>query len=73
MVLNRSILGIRNFIINTIIVMTSDENTFRTYGKSEKAYLHKLNLVLIQVSLLPCNQPEVVNSLALPLGLFPRF
>ncbi|KAG9012886.1 Karyopherin transporter [Tulasnella sp. 427] len=67
--------GIRNFIINTIIVMTSDENTFRTYGKSEKAYLHKLNLVLIQIlkQEWPHNWPtfitEIVSSSKTSLSL----
>ncbi|KIO27462.1 hypothetical protein M407DRAFT_190749 [Tulasnella calospora MUT 4182] len=67
--------GIRNFIINTIIVMTSDENQFRTYGKSEKAYLHKLNLVLIQILKQewphnwPTFIPEIVSSSKTSLSL----
>ncbi|KAG8900433.1 Karyopherin transporter [Tulasnella sp. 403] len=38
--------GIRNFIISTIITQSSDESSMR---RSEKAYLHKLNLVLVQI------------------------
>jgi exportin-1 len=37
--------GIRNFIVQAIVDVASDETRLRT----EKAYVNKLNLVLVQV------------------------
>lgn len=39
-------LGIRNFIVNIIMRISSDEVALR----KEKTYLNKLNMVLVQVS-----------------------
>ena len=41
-------LGIRNFIVSIIVENSSDEQKLR----SQKLYLSKLNLILVQVSIL---------------------
>lgn len=40
--------AIRNFIVNVIVKVSSDEATLR----KERTYINKLNMVLVQVSLL---------------------
>lgn len=44
--LNLVYLAIRNFIVNVIVKVSSDEATL----KKERTYINKLNMVLVQVS-----------------------
>lgn len=41
-----ALLGIRDYIVGTIIKIANDEQAFH----AQKVYLNKLNLVLVQVS-----------------------
>ena len=65
--------GIRNFVSNLIIKLSSDEQLFR----QERVYLNKLNIALVQVSIsrelqvsvlqsLACTREEALPRLALP-------
>lgn len=44
--LNLVYIAIRNFIVNVIVKVSSDEATL----KKERTYINKLNMVLVQVS-----------------------
>lgn len=51
--------GIRNFVSNLIIKLSSDEQLFR----QERVYLNKLNIALVQVSTSCRLQVPVLQSL----------
>jgi exportin-1 len=42
--------GIRNYVSNLIIKISSDEATFR----AEKVFLNKLNIILVEARSIPC-------------------
>ena len=52
--------GIRNFVSNLIIKLSSDEQLFR----QERVYLNKLNIALVQVSSSHSLQVSPLQSLA---------
>ena len=54
---DRVISGIRDYIVSLIIKIASDENAFL----SQKVYLNKLNLVLVQVRRQNCLIPELMR------------
>ena len=52
--------GIRNFVSNLIIKLSSDEQLFR----QERVYLNKLNIALVQVSISRKLQVSILQGLA---------